>query len=62
MAKREDENDVFIMEKFEFLALTETKMNGNVKNVWREVSFNCSVVQENERGKEGVAILLDDVC
>ena len=49
--------DVFGKGKFKPLALTKTKLKGN-----REVSW-CGVngVQERERAREGVAVLLNDV-
>ena len=60
-AKREETVDGFKRGKFELLALSETKLKGN-----REVSC-CGVngiiagVQEMERARDAVAILLNNV-
>ena len=37
------------------------KMKGNCKISWCGVSGICSGVQENEKPREGVAVLLNDV-
>ena len=53
--------DVFRKGKFELLALTETKVKGNGEVSWRGVNGIITGVQEMERAREGVAILLNDV-
>ena len=47
--------------KFELVALTETKLKGNGEVSWCEVNGIIADVQEMERAREGVAILLNDV-
>ena len=47
--------------KFELLALTETKLKGNGKVTWSGVNGIIAGVQEMERAREGVAILLINV-
>ena len=53
---------VFKKGKFEFLALMETKMKGNGEVSWCGVNAIIAGVQDMERAREGVAILLNDVC
>ena len=53
--------DVFRERKFELLPLTETKSKGNGKVSWCGVNGIITGVQEKERTREGVAILLNDV-
>ena len=53
--------DTFKERKFELLALTETKLKGNGEVSWCGVNGIMAGVQEIERAKEGVAILLNDV-
>ena len=43
-----------------FLALTETKRKGSRESLWCEVSGICAVIQENERTRESVTVLLND--
>ena len=52
--------DVFRKGKFELLALTGTKLKGNREVSWCEVNFIAGI-QEMERAREGVAILLNNV-
>src|SRR5678815_246061 len=51
--------DVFRKGKFDLLAVTETKMEGNVENEWCGVK--CVGVERNERGIERFAILMSDL-
>ena len=60
-AKREEVVDVFREGKFELLALTETKLKGNGEVSLRGVNSITTGVQEIERAREGVVILLNDV-
>ena len=53
--------DIFKRGKFELLALTETKYKGNGEVSWSGVNVIFAVVQEMEKAREGVAILLNDV-
>ena len=53
--------DVFRNGKFKFFALTETKLKGNGEASWFEVDGIIAGVQEMERTREGVAVLLNDV-
>ena len=53
--------DVFREGKFELLALTEMKLKGNGEVSWCGVNGIIAGVQEMERTREGVAILLNDV-
>ena len=53
--------DVFREGKFELLALTEKKLKGNGEVSWCGVNGIIADVQELERVKEGVGILLNDV-
>ena len=53
--------DVFRERKFELVVLTETKLNGNGEVSWFGVNGILADVQEMERSREGVAILLNDV-
>ena len=59
--KREEVVDVFRERKFELLALMETKLEGNREISWCEVDFITAGIQEMERAREGVALLLNDV-
>ena len=52
---------VFREGKFELLALTKTKLKRNGKVSWCGVNGIIAGVQEMERAKEGVSILLTDV-
>ena len=52
--------DVFRKGKFELLALTETKLKGNGEVSWCGVNGIIAGIQEMERAREGVAILLND--
>ena len=53
--------DIFREGKFKLLALIETKLKGNGEVSWYGVNDIISSVQEMERAKEDVAILLNDV-
>ena len=46
--------------KFELFALTETKLKGNGERSCCGVNGIIDGVQEMERGREGVAVLLND--
>ena len=56
-----EEEDVFRKGKFALLALTETKLKGNGEVSRCGVNGIFASVQEMERGREGVALLLNDV-
>ena len=60
-AKRGDVVDVFKEGKFELLTLMETKLKGNGEVSWCGVNFTFAGVQEMERAREGVTILLNDI-
>ena len=53
--------DIFKKGKFELLALTEVKLKGNGEVSWSGVNAIFAGVQEMERAREGVAVLLNDV-
>ena len=53
--------DVFRDGKFELLALTETKLKGKGEVSWCGVSVIIAGVQEMERARKGMAILLNNV-
>ena len=53
--------DIFREGKFEFLALTETKLKWNGEVSWFGVNSIIAGVQEMERAREGVAILMSDL-
>ena len=53
--------DVFRKGKFDLLAVTETKMEGNGENEWCGVKCVCVGVERNERGIERFAILMSDL-
>ena len=53
-------DECIIKGKFDFLAVTETKMKGNSENEWCGVKYVCAGVERNERGR-GVAILMSDL-
>ena len=53
--------DIFKEGKFELLALTETKLKGRGEVSWCRVNGIIYSVQEMERAREGVAVLLNDV-
>ena len=59
--KREEVVDIFKKENFELLALTETKLKGEGEVSWCKVNGIISGVQEMERARKGVSILLNDV-
>ena len=61
LAKREEVVDVFRTGKFELLALTETKLKGNGEISWCGVNGITSGVQEMERARKGVDVLLNGV-
>ena len=60
-AKREELVDVFRKGKFELLGLMETKLSRNGEVSWWGVNGLIAGVQELERAREGVAILLNNV-
>ena len=47
--------------KFKLLALTDTKLKGEGEASWCGVNGFIAGVQEMERVREGVAVLLNDV-
>ena len=53
--------DIFKKGKFELLALTERKLKGEGEVSWSEINAIFDGVQEVERAREGVAVLLNDV-
>ena len=53
--------DIFREGKFELLALTETKLTLNGEESWCGKHGIIADVQEIERAREGMAILLNDV-
>ena len=53
--------DIFKKAKFELFALTKTKLKGKGEVSWSGVNGIISGVQEMEKAREGVAVLLDDV-
>lgn len=59
-AKREEVVNVFKRGKFELLALNETKLKGKEEFCWDGVRGVRSGVNDNVRGKEGVAVLMND--
>ena len=59
--KREEAVDIFKEGKLELLALTETKLKGKREVSWSEVNIIFACIQEMERAREGVAVLLNDV-
>ena len=59
-AKRKEVVDVFRKGKFELLALSETKLKGNGEVSWCGINSIIADVQEMERAREGVVILLND--
>ena len=54
--------DVFRKGKFKLLALAETKWEGKEELSWCGVSGIIAILQEMERAREWVAILLIIVC
>ena len=54
--------DILKEGKFEFLALTEWKLKGKGEVSRSEVNVIIAGVQEMESSREGVAILLNDMC
>ena len=59
--KREEVVDIFKKENFELLALTKTKLKRKGEVSWSGVNAIFAGVQEMERAREGVAVLLNDV-
>ena len=53
--------DIFRKGKFELVVLTKTKLKGNGEVSWCGVNGIIAGVQEMERSKEGMAVLLNDV-
>ena len=59
--KEEEVVDVFRKEKFELLALTETKLKENGEVSWWGINGIIADVEEVERAREGVAVLFSEV-
>ena len=59
--KRKEVVDVFKKGKFEFLALMEKKLKGKEEVSWSGVNVIFASIQEMERARERVAIMLNDV-
>ena len=59
--KREEVVDVFRKGKFEWLALIGTILKRNGEVSWRGINSIIADVQEMEKAREGVAVLLNDV-
>ena len=60
-AKREEMVDIFSEGKLKFLVLMKIKLKGNREVSWCGVNGIIASVQEMERAREDVAILLSDV-
>ena len=54
--------DIFKNEKFELLALMETKLKGKGEVTWSGVNVIFAGVKEMERARERMAVLLNNVC
>ena len=61
MILRRGKVDIFKKGKFDFLPLTEMKLKGEGDVSWIKVNGIIYSVQEVERAREGVAVLLSDV-
>ena len=61
ISKREELVDVFRKVNYELLALTETKLKINEEFSWYGVNNIITGVQEIERTREGMVVLLNDV-
>ena len=61
VVKREELVDVFRKGKFEWLAFIKTMLEGNREVSWCEVNVINLGVQEAERSKERVAVLMNDL-
>src|SRR5678815_4398192 len=59
--KRREVMDIFRKGKFDLLAVTETKVEGNGENEWCGVKCVCVGVERNERGIERFEILMSDL-
>ena len=59
--KWEEAVDIFKKGKFQLLPLTDTKLKGKGEVSWSGVNAIFTCVQEMERAREGVAVLLNDV-
>ena len=59
--KRKEVVDIFKDGKLELLALTETKLKGKGEVSWSGVNVIFLGVQETERAREWLAVLLNDV-
>ena len=59
--KREEVVDIFKKVKFELFALTETKLKGKEEVSLSGANVIFAGVQEMERAREGMAVLLNDV-
>ena len=53
--------NIFKEGKFELLASTETKLKGKGDVSWSRVNVIFVGIQEMERAREGLAVLLNDV-
>ena len=53
--------DIFKKAEFELLVLTETKLKGNGEVSWSGVNVIFAGVQEMQRAREVLAVLLNDV-
>ena len=53
--------EIFKKGKFELLVLMEMKLKGKGEVSWSGVNITFAGVQEMERAREGVAILLNDL-
>ena len=60
-AKRKEVVDIFREGKFKLLVLTETKLKGNREVSYCEVNGIIAIVQEMERTREEVVILLNNL-
>ena len=59
IVKREEVVDAFRKGKFDSFALTKTKLKGNREVSWCGVNDIIAGVQEIERAREGVAVLMN---
>ena len=59
--KRKEGVDVFRKGQFGLLALTEMKLKRSGEVPWCEVDSITAGVEEMERAREGVTVLLNDV-
>ena len=59
-AKSEEMVDVFRMGKFELFVLTEKTLEGSGEVSWCGVNGIIAIVQEIERAREGVFVLINN--